>query len=410
MVCKTAILVTYKEKDIIEESLGLAEAADYKVVEIITVKRLGLGKYGIGKGKAGEVKRRAEELGVDCIIVDEKLKVTQCYNLLRFIGKDVIDREKLILEIFGKRAFTPEAKLQVKLAELIYELPRVKEMVRRVRMGEQPGMHGYGRYEAEKYVRSINRQIHNLMEKLKKVSTRRELQRKKRRELNAPFISLAGYTGAGKTTLFNLLTDEDGKVTGKPFTTLSTTVRKYTYRDLEFFISDTVGFIDRLPHYLIEAFKSTLEELKFADMVLLLVDCSVHEKEFKRRLKASMDVLAELAVDPSKTIVVLNKIDLVGKEEVERKCRLIPEDVERIAISAKTGEGVEDLKKMIYEKVTKAKKLELTVEEEKAKKLIKVAEWMKPMVKIVERRVGEGLVSLEFTGPEWAIRDIERIS
>lgn len=406
-VARKAVLVTYKDDRIIDEAVGLAEAADFKVIHIVMARKLGIGKYGLGKGKAEEIKKLVEELDVECIIVDERLRTSQSYNLSQLTGKEVIDREKLILDIFARRAASPEAKLQVKLAQLMYELPRAREMVRRIKMGEQPGLHGYGRYEVEKYVWSINRQIHTLREKLKRVSARRELHRRRRRKLNAPFIALAGYTGVGKTTLFNILTNEFKKVDEKPFTTLSTTIRKFRYHGVDFFVSDTVGFIDRLPHYLIEAFKSTLEELNFADLVLLLTDVSVPRNEFERRLKASLSVLSELAVDPSKVVIVLNKVDKVDVKEVEEKEKIIPPEMERISISAKMRFGIENLKELIYKRIIEGAEWSIVVEKEEAEKLKKVAEWLKPLVKISEKPAGGDALLLAFKGPEWLIDEIK---
>jgi len=407
MTSRKAILVTYKDDRVVEETLGLAEAADFEISHIMKTKKLGIGKYGLGKGKAEELKELVEKFEVDYVVIDERLRTSQSYNLSQLTGTQVIDREKLILDIFARRAASPEAKLQVKLAQLMYELPRAKEMVRRLKMGEQPGLHGYGRYEVEKYVWSINKQIHVLRERLKRVSLRRELQRRRRRKLNLPFIALAGYTGAGKTTLFNELTKESGKIEGRPFTTLSTTVRKFRYREVDFFVSDTVGFIDRLPHYLIEAFKSTLEELNYADLVLLLTDESVPKDEFERRVKASLSVLSELAVDPSKVIAVLNKVDLIDLEEVKEREKMVPVEMDHIIISAKTGFGLNRLREQIYKRIVEGAEWSVVIEEEEAKKLKKVAEWMKPLVKVVEKPAGSGMLLLAFKGPEWLIDELK---
>ena len=274
-------------------------------------------------------------------------------------------------------------------------------------MGEQPGLHGYGRYEVEKYMWSINKQIHTLREKLKRVSARRELHRRRRKKLNAPFVALAGYTGVGKTTLFNALTNESKKVDEKPFTTLSTTIRKFRYRGVDFFVSDTVGFIDRLPHYLIEAFKSTLEELNFADLVLLLTDVSVPRDEFERRFRASLSVLSELAVDPSRVVVVLNKVDRVDVEEVKGKKRMIPPEMECITISARTGLGIENLKELIYGRIMEGAEWSIVVEEDEAEKLKRVAEWLKPLVKVSEKPAAGDMLLLAFKGPEWLIDEIK---
>lgn len=407
---RKAILVTYKDDRLVDEAIGLAETANFEIIHIIKAKKLGIGKYGLGKGKAEEVRRAVEQLNPECVIIDERLRTGQSYNLSMLIGKEVIDREKVILDIFAMRAASPEAKLQVKLAQLLYELPRVKDIVRRSKVGEQPGPHGYGRYEVQRYIWNIRRQICVLREKLKKVATRRELHQRERRQSNIPFIALAGYTGAGKTTLFNGLTMESKEVTGKLFTTLSTTIRKFKYRGVDFFVSDTVGFIDRLPHYLIEAFKSTLEELNFADLVLLLTDVSVPMDEFERKLKVSLSVLSELAIDPSKVLIVLNKIDKVDVEEVKEKARLVPQEMAHIAISAKTGLGIENLKETIYRRVVEGAEWSIVTEEERAKELRKVAERLEPLVKISQKPIEDNMLLLNFKGPRSLIEEIKMVT
>ncbi|MEM2873816.1 MAG: GTPase HflX, partial [Nitrososphaerales archaeon] len=269
---KKAILVTYPDKFVIQEALGLAEAGGYEVAKLITQRYLSKAKYGIGSGKAEELKNMLKDLNADTILFDEKLKSVQIYNLAKLTGVEVINRERLILEIFNKRASSAEAKLQVQLAELRYEIPRAREKVRLAKIGEQPGFFGLGRYDVDDYYRMIKKRTAIITKKLKQVSKRRELYRFQRLRTNLPLISFAGYTGAGKTSLFNILVSERKDTDKGLFTTLTTTTRSLQLSESRVLVSDTVGFISRLPPYMIEAFKATLEELTHANLVLLVID------------------------------------------------------------------------------------------------------------------------------------------
>ncbi|MEM4200827.1 MAG: GTPase HflX, partial [Nitrososphaerales archaeon] len=201
---KRAVLVTYPNQFILQEAKELAKAAGYEVVEVLTQRYLMHSKYGLGSGKAEELKEIVAKRGCNVILFDESLKSVQIYNLTKLTGVEIIDREKLILEIFAKRASSRESKLQVRLAELEYEMARAKEKVRLAKLGEQPGFYGLGGYEVDVYYRAIKRMTTSIKEKLMKVRKHRELYRQRRLKLGMPTISLAGYTGAGKTTLFNL--------------------------------------------------------------------------------------------------------------------------------------------------------------------------------------------------------------
>jgi len=349
---KKAILVTYPDKFIIQEALGLAEAADYEVVKLITQKYLLRAKYGIGSGKAKELKEMIKDLNADVILFDEKLRSVQIYNLAKLAGVEVINRERLILEIFNKRASSAEAKLQVQLAELRYEIPRAREKVRLAKMGEQPGFFGLGRYDVDDYYRMIKRRIAIIMKKLKQVSKRRELYRFQRLRTNLSLISFAGYTGAGKTSLFNVLVRES-KDTGKGlFTTLTTTTRSLHLSGSKILVSDTVGFISRLPPYMIEAFKATLEELTYANLVLLVIDASEPLENMIRKYQSCVNVLAELGVSPLNVLPIFNKSDLISMNEIEDKIKALGMNSQNVVItSAKTGFGIDALKSKINEMI-----------------------------------------------------------
>ncbi|MDG7044383.1 MAG: GTPase HflX [Nitrososphaerota archaeon] len=338
-------LVTDGNEFIRDEAKELAISAGYVPKLIFQVKRTGLGRMGISEGKAIELKAELAAQNIGKVLINGMLNAGQMFNLTSFLETEAIDRQKLILEIFAKRAITPEAKLQVRLAELKYQLPRVKENVRLSKKGEQPaGMFGSGRYDIDKYVMSIKEQINSLNKKIKAVSDRRSFQMKERLKVKGFVISLAGYTGSGKTTIFNRLTAETKPVTGRPFTTLSPTIRRLPGKE-DIFISDTVGFIEGIPHYLVEAFKSTLAEITYADLVLLVTDVSVDQREFIRRYNASMKTFTEIGVSMDKVLVVENKYDISNPSLSEE--RMIRDGMARVKISAKTGYNMNVLMNML---------------------------------------------------------------
>ncbi|MDG6929509.1 MAG: GTPase HflX [Nitrososphaerota archaeon] len=343
-------LVTYSDPDVGQEASALAEAAGYRVETVVTLKRLPHGRYGIGEGKANLLKELREQGRFDSIVVDDKINAAENYNLSKHCGCNVIDREKLVLEIFLKRANSIEAKLQVRMAELMYELPRTRETVSAQTAGEQPGMFGYGSYEVERHYRSIKNMIDFTRKKLKKIEKRRELFRASRSRADFPMVSLAGYTSAGKTTLFNRLTDSDQPVAPSVFTTLSTTTRRAEMDGVSVLLSDTVGFISRLPHYMIDAFKATLEELSYADVVLLVVDVSGSPELLTSKYDACMGSLAQLGVPADKILPVLNKADRVERDEAVRRASLLG-IAAPVIVSAKQGTGVQELTGTVRDRI-----------------------------------------------------------
>ncbi|MEM2210986.1 MAG: GTPase HflX [Nitrososphaerales archaeon] len=399
---KRCILITYPDKYVIEEALGLAEAAEYEVVEIVKQRYLKRAKFGIGSGKAEEVRKMVKDLKVDVILFDERLRSVQIYNLAKLTGVEVIDREKLILEIFNKRATTAEAKIQVKLAELNYEMPRAKEKVRLAKMGEQPGFFGLGKYEVDVYYYTIKKRISILKKKLMEIGRTRALHRAQRQRLNMPIISLAGYTGVGKTTLFNLLTGERKEVDKGAFTTLSTYTRVTNLFNSKALISDTVGFISRLPTYMIESFKSTLEELAYANLILLMLDISKPLIKLIKEYEDCVRILSELKVLPSRILIVFNKADLITKDDLDKKLKMIELNENYVIISAKTGMGINELKEKIHNLIFKYSELKLTLSQEEALSLAEEIDWLKQNA-IVKTSSSDYNLALIVNGPLWAI-------
>lgn len=346
---KIAILITYDNEDSVKEALGLCEAAGYKVAKMLRQKFLNKAKYGIGEGKVEELKELVAKIRPDVIIYDEVLKPSQSYNLASKLKINILDRESLILEIFEKRSSSYESHLQIKLAQLRYEMSRAKEKVRLAKMGEQPGFMGIGMYEVDTYYNDIQNRMKSVKSKLAKTGKQRALHREARRRVGLKTISLAGYTSAGKTTLFNILTGETKEESPELFTTLSTTTRKILIDKNPVLISDTVGFISKLPAYMIEAFKSTLEELRYADVVVVVVDISDSELELKKKFRSCLKTLSDLDVDQERVIFALNKSDLIGPEDIVRRAELvgIGESKKWVPISAVTGENISKLLELI---------------------------------------------------------------
>ena len=346
----SAILITYDKEDVVKEALALCDAAGYELKKIIRQKFLNKSKYGLGEGKVEELKELIGSLRPDVIIYDEMLRPSQNYNLASTLKTKILDREMLILEIFQRRARSSESMLQVKMAHLRYEMSRAKERVRLAKMGEQPGFMGIGKFEVDVYHNDIKNRMNSTKSKLLKSAKQRELHRQARKRIGFKTISLAGYTSAGKTTLFNTLTGEQKEESPKLFTTLSTTTRKIILKDFEILISDTVGFISKLPAYMIDAFKSTLEELIYTDIVIVVIDASDPFPELKKKFRSCVSTLDEIGVNQDRIIFALNKADLVSEEEIIEKVDQLglKENKKWLAVSATTGQGIMPLKDLIY--------------------------------------------------------------
>ena len=346
---RKAILITYPLDQTIKEAVSLADAAGYEVIDTTTQRQLTRSRFGIGRGKAEEVKELVEELRPDVIIFDEVIKPTQMYNLASMCKVEIVDRERLILEIFERRASTTESRIQIKLAQLRYDMARAREKVRLARAGEQPGFYGLGKYEADVYFLDIKRRAAVLKKKLKNEETRRQLHRDQRTRAGLPTVSLAGYTSAGKTTLFNTLTGETKATDKHVFTTLSTFTRAINLKDSKVLLNDTVGFISKLPAYMIDAFKSTLDELTYASLVLLVLDVSDPIDEIVRKYDSSLDVINKFKVPETKIVYVLNKVDLTTAEDAFDKAdQLNVLDSKRVVpVSAKTGQNIDQLKNLV---------------------------------------------------------------
>ena len=310
----------------------LLRSAGYDVVAVLEQNREEHPRYNIGKGKLEELKELVKELGPDKVIFANRLTPSQAYNLWKELRVEIMDRWQLVLEIFEKRAHSKEAKLQVELASLQYEIPLVKEAIRRIKLGDRAGFKGMGEYQTQQYLKHIRYRMGKIRKELERVKAEREVRRKKREEVGFILVSLAGYTNAGKSTLLNALAGESVEARNQMFTTLDTTTRRFRLGGKRVLITDTVGFIDGLPPFIVEAFHSTLEEIVKADIVLLVLDSSEPWREIARKFRASRDVLRELKALDKPLLVVLNKVDLIEREDAEEKARLIAELGEELGI------------------------------------------------------------------------------
>jgi len=307
------------ERSGLDELRSLAESAGYNVVGELEQIRERDPSYQIGSGKVKELADLVKAKEAERVIFDNELNPLQAYNLAKETGVEAIDRFQLILEIFARRAATTEAKLQIELAKLRYELPRAREKVKLAKKGEQPGFMGLGAYQVDLYYETVKRQIHHLQGKLKGIRKKRSLHRMRRLELGYSTISLAGYTNAGKSSIFNALAEENARVGEGLFTTLSTTTRAVSLSNKKVLLTDTVGFIDRLPLTLIEAFHSTLEETIFSDLILLVVDMSEAQKDVERKLAVCLDTVQAIGATGVPIVTALNKIDLLPELELQQK-------------------------------------------------------------------------------------------
>ncbi|MEM4782162.1 MAG: GTPase HflX, partial [Halalkalicoccus sp.] len=343
------------------EIRDLARAAGYTVREELTQTRTEDAAYHVGEGKVAELARLVERTGAEAVIFDNRLGPYQIYNIGTELPEEVevIDRFTLILEIFGQRARTRKAQLQVELAELRYELPRVDAKVSLAKREEHPGFMGLGEYD-ESRERDIKSRISRIKEELASIAETEEHRREERRESGFDLVALAGYTNAGKSTLLRRLAadldvdenerlhpdlDTTAESRDQLFTTLGTTTRRADMqRDV--LLTDTVGFISDLPHWLVESFRSTLDEVYRADLVLLVVDVSEPIEVIREKLVTCHDTLYERNEAP--IVTVLNKIDAVSEAELEEKraalSALAPNPV---AVSGKEGLNVEALTERI---------------------------------------------------------------
>ena len=345
------------------EIRDLARAAGFRIAGVLTQARVEDPEYNIGAGKVEELLELVDDTEASAVIFDNRLGPYQTYNLGTRLpeGVEVIDRFTLILRIFGQRADTRKAQLQVELAELRYELPRVEAKTSLAKREEHPGFMGLGEYD-EGREQDIKARISRIRDELEQLEKTDQQRRDQRRASGFDLVALAGYTNAGKSTLLQQLADDlevgqnaalhpdldtTAEAQNRLFTTLGTTTRRMELEKRNVLVTDTVGFISDLPHWLIESFKSTLDSVYRADLVMLVVDITDPLDEIREKLVTCHDTLYERNEAP--IVTVLNKIDGVDAAELEEKKRalsaLAPNPV---AVSALEGTNIGDLKERIH--------------------------------------------------------------
>jgi GTP-binding protein HflX len=301
----------------------------------------------IGKGKLDELKQAFGNVKADVLVVDDELSPSQQRQLENLLQARVVDRTQLILDIFAQHAVSAEGKLQVELAQLEYNLPRMRGMWQHLeRLGGGVGTRGPGETQLETDRRIARRRISLLKERLKGLQKQRDVRRKERKRTATPTVALAGYTNVGKSTLLNALTDASVSVRNRLFETLDPTTRGFEHEGRRYLVTDTVGFVRRLPHQLVEGFAATLEETLVADLVLHVVDGSAPEQRLVEQIAAVNAVLHEIGANDLPIELVINKIDAVDALHRRRLANRYPEAVH---VSALTGEGLDELRVRIAE-------------------------------------------------------------
>ena len=296
----------------------------------------------LGKGKLAELKDAIARSGANLIACDDELAPRQERNLEEATGLPVIDRTAIILDIFADHAASAEGKLQVELAQLQYNLARMRGLWTHLeRLGGGIGTRGPGESQIETDRRLARDRISQLKRRLERSERARAVGRSRRERSELPTVALAGYTNAGKSTLLNALTDAGVSVGERLFHTLDPTTRSFRHEGRDYLVTDTVGFIRKLPHQLVEAFKATLEETVNADLILHVVDASVPEDELDSMLRAVDEVLDEIGADASPRLLVLNKMDLLDDDD-RRLLELRHRGA--VPVSAQTGDGIEELR------------------------------------------------------------------
>jgi len=348
------------------EVRDLARAAGYRVIDELTQTRTEDAAYHFGEGKVEAIAGAVAATDATVLVVDNELGPYQTFNIGNKLpdGIRAIDRFRLILEIFGQRAQTRKAQLQVELAELRYELPRAEAKASLAKRDERPGFMGLGEYD-ESRERDIKARISRIRDELENIERTDQQRREQRRESGFNLVALAGYTNAGKSTLLRRLAadlevdeneqlhpdlDATAESENRLFTTLGTTTRRADMDRRDVLVTDTVGFISELPHWLVESFKSTLDAVYRADLVLLVVDVTESVEAMREKLVTSHDTLYERNEAP--IVTVLNKVDQVDEATIERKrealSALAPSPV---TVSAKTGKNLVALRERVHEEL-----------------------------------------------------------
>ena len=323
----------------------LASAGHRIVEEILQARRFPDPHTFVGRGKLESIRERVKGGDVRAVVFNGELRPTMHYRLERALGVECYDRLRVLLELFAQRAASREAKLQVELALLHYEVPLLREWIHHAEVGERPGFMAGGEYRVDSYYETVKRRIKKIRDDLERIGRERDVRRSLRKDRGYGLVAIAGYANAGKSSLLNALTGEHLLVEGRMFSTLSTTTRALPDVHRRILLTDTVGFVDGIPFWMVEAFQATLEEILQADLVLLLVDASDPDAEILRKVRLAARTLLP-RVGESTVLPVLTKVDLLDDSTLSDRMRLL-EDTEfhrpPLPISTSTGRGLDAL-------------------------------------------------------------------
>ena len=390
----------------LDELAGLAQAAGADVVLRVLQERAkpDPSTY-LGAGKVQTLAASSAETNVDVVIFDNELTPAQLRQIEKAVGRKIIDRTQLILDIFARRARTREGKLQVELAQLKYLLPRLVGAGDALsRLGGGIGTRGPGETKLETDRRRIRTRIHAVSDDIEQVRRRRGQLRERRHKASVPTVALVGYTNAGKTTLFNVLTRADAETSDALFVTLDPLVRQVRLPDSrELLVSDTVGFIDRLPHALVAAFRATLEEVGEADLVLHVIDAAASDRD--RRIDAVRKVLEEVGAIEVPLIEVYNKCDALTPDE---RRRLQDQDPAALCISATERQGIHELIETVASRVAlDVRRVTLTFDPDDPSERERIARVYRH-ARVVQHETRNGQVSIVADVPRRLLSRLER--
>jgi GTP-binding protein HflX len=392
----------------LDELAGLAEAAGACVVLRVVQERPAPDPSTfIGAGKVVSLRASCDQTGADLVIFDNELTPAQLGHLEERVHRKIVDRTQLILDIFARRARTREGKLQVELAQLKYLLPRLTGAGAALsRLGGGIGTRGPGETKLETDRRRIRSRIHAITSEIERIRRRRTQLRERRRKASVPTVALVGYTNAGKTTLFNALTRSQAAASNALFVTLDPLVRQLRLVDSrEILVSDTVGFIERLPHALVAAFRATLEEVAAADLVVHVIDAA--EPDLDRRIRAVQQVLQDVGAQGVPTIEVYNKCDLVTREERGRLLRSGGRGHTGLCISALTRQGLDELLALMTSRLgLDVRRLRLTFDPDRPGDRERLARLYRHG-RVLEHETHAGRVSIVADVPRRLVRRVE---
>ena len=335
-----------------DEIAALLDSAGHRVVDRIVQRRDHPDPQTfVGRGKLEEIRERLDRGDVSLVVFNGELRPTMHYHLEQELQVECYDRLRVLLELFAQRAQTREAKLQVELALLQYEVPLLREWIHVADIGERPGFMAGGELRVDAYYETVKRRLKKIKDELETIRRERDVRRQLRKERGYHLVALAGYANAGKSSLLNTLAKEHVVVDARMFSTLSTTTRTLPGTHRRILLTDTVGFVDGVPFWMIEAFNATLEEIFQADLVLLLVDASDPIEEIRRKVRlAARTLLPRVAAEA--ILPVLTKVDLLPADTMASQVQALTDsEFHRppLLLSARTGEGLDDLRTTVEE-------------------------------------------------------------